>query len=146
MSRQSGETSAVRRRAELVERQIRNCTEAIASVGLWGALHGQLTSLETQHRELTEKLASAEPRAVRSRLRDTGRFVEARLKNLQSMLTGEARLVRAEIAKHVEKITLTPEGGTYIASRSWDLLGGVVVRMVPGEGSGPNVCPFALSG
>jgi hypothetical protein len=102
MSRQSCETSAVRRRAELVERQIRNCTEALASMGLSGALRGQLTSLETQDSELTEKLASAEPRAVRLQLRDTRRFVEARLKNLQSML-------------------------------------------VPGEGSGSNVCPFALS-
>jgi len=48
------------------------------------------------------------------------------------MLTGEPRLVRAEIAKHVEKITLTPEGRTYIAAGTWDLLGAVAVRMVPG--------------
>jgi hypothetical protein len=84
------ETSAVLRRAALVERQIRNCTEAIASMGLLGALRIQLTSPETQHRELTEKLANSEPRAVRLLRRDTRRFVEARLKNLQSRLTGEA--------------------------------------------------------
>jgi hypothetical protein len=101
----------VRRRVELVERQIRNCTEAIASMGLSGALRVQLTDLENQHRELTEKIDSSEPRAVRLQLRDTRRFVEARLKNLQSMLTGEARLVRAEIAKNVEKITLTRRAG-----------------------------------
>ena len=78
-------------------------------------------------------------------------FVEARLKNLRSMLTGEARFVRAEIAKHVQKITLTPEGKIYVASGTWDLLGspriacnshkseegkgdssGVAVTMVPG--------------
>jgi|SRR5207249_11317065 len=41
---------------------------------------------------------------------------------------------------------LTPEGRIYIASGTWDLLGSVAVTMVPGEGSGPNVCPFALSG
>ena len=42
------------------------------------------------------------------------------------------RLVRAEIAKHVEKIILTPEGRTYVASGTWDLLGSEAVTMVPG--------------
>jgi DNA invertase Pin-like site-specific DNA recombinase len=132
LSRQSGETSAVRRRVELIERRIRNCTEAIASMGLSNSLRAQLTDLETEHHEVTEKLAGSEPRALRLRLRDTRRFVEARLRNLQSMWTGEARLARAEIAKHVAKITLTPQGRAYIASGTWDLLGGVAVRMVPG--------------
>ena len=47
-------------------------------------------------------------------------------------LNGEGRLVRAEIAKYVEKITLTPEGRTYIASGTWDLFGDLAVTMVPG--------------
>jgi hypothetical protein len=55
------------------------------------------------------------------------------------MLTGEPRLARAEIAKHVSKIILTPEGRAYIASGTWDLLGGVAVRMVPGA----RFAPFA---
>jgi hypothetical protein len=63
-----------------------------------------------------EKLSGSEPRAVRLHLRNTRRFVEARVRNLRSMWTGEARLVRAEIAKHVAKITVTPEGRAYIAS------------------------------
>ena len=96
------------------------------------AIRVQLTDLETQHQELTEKLAALEPRAVRLQLRNTRRFVESRLRNLQSMLTGEPRLVRAEIAKHVEKIILTPEGRTYVASGTWDLLGSEAVTMVPG--------------
>ena len=79
-------------------------------------------------------------------LRDTRRFVENRVRNLQSMFNGEPRLVRAEIAKHVKKIILTPEGRVYIASGTWDLLGSVAVRMVPGEGIGPNVCLFTSSG
>jgi hypothetical protein len=132
MNRQGSETAALCRSVEEKEKEIRNCTRAISSMGLSSALRVQLTDLEMEHRELTEKLAGSEPRAVRLQLGDTRRFVEARLRNLQSMWTGEARLVRAEIAKHVEKITLTPEGRTYIASGSWDLLGGVAVRMVPG--------------
>jgi site-specific DNA recombinase len=132
LHRQSGETAAVRRRLELVERQIRNCTEAIANMGLSNSLRTQLTDLEAEHHELTQKLTSSEPRVVRLQLRDMKRFVGARLKNLQSMWMGEGRLVRAEIAKHVEKITLTPEGRIYIASGTWDLLASVAVTMVPG--------------
>jgi hypothetical protein len=39
--------------------------ETIASMGLSGALRVQLTDLETEHPELTEKLVGSEPRAVR---------------------------------------------------------------------------------
>jgi hypothetical protein len=46
------------------------------------------------------------------------------------MLTGEPRIARAEIARHVQKITLTPEGRIYIAAGTWDLLGGVAVKKV----------------
>ena len=100
-----------RRQLRVIEAKIRNCTEAIARMGWSTFLRAQLQDLESQHRELADKLAALEPRVVKSTFRDTRRFVEARLKNLQSMLTGEPRLVRAEIAKHVEKITLTPEEG-----------------------------------
>jgi hypothetical protein len=139
LSRQSGEAGSVRRRLELIERQIRNCTEAIASMGLSNSLRERLTGLETEQRELSDNLAGSEPRAVKLQLRDTRRFVETRLKSLQSLWTGEARLVRAEIAKHVEKITLTPEGRTYIASGTWDLLGSVAVTCYPGPRHHPRV-------
>jgi hypothetical protein len=54
------------------------------------------------------------------------------------------------VGKHVQKITLTPEGRAFIASGSWDLLGegGVAVTMVPGTGS-YHACilfQFAFSG
>lgn len=47
----------------------------------------------------------------------------ARLKELRLVLNSQPRIAQAEIAKHVEKITLTPEGRTYIASGTWNVLG-----------------------
>jgi hypothetical protein len=123
MNRGSGEASAMRRRGHAIAGQIHHCTEAMAKMGLSNALRSRLTDLKAEHRELSEKLASFEPRAIKLGLRDSRRFVETRLRNLHAMLTGEARLVRAEIAKHVQKITLTPDGRTYTASGRWDLLG-----------------------
>ena len=36
---------------------------------------------------------------------------------------GEPAVVSAEVAKHVQKISLTPEGRFYVAPGSWYLLG-----------------------
>jgi hypothetical protein len=136
VNRQSSGTGVVRKQLQKIEAEIRNCTRAIASDGLSSFLRTRLASesaeLETQHRDLTEKLAASEPRTIKLRFRDTRRFVETRLQDLQSMFDGEPRLVRAEIARHVQKITLKPVGKGYIASGVWDWLGGVAVRMVPG--------------
>ena len=82
-------------------------------MGLSPFLRAQLQELEAEHGDLKEKLASLEPLKLRLRLRDTRKFVEGRLANLESMLTGEPRIARAEIAKHVQRITLTPEPDLY---------------------------------
>ncbi len=66
------------------------------------------------------------------------RFVESRIGDLRALFGAEAVTIRAELAKHVKKITLKPEGRTYVAAGTWDLLG-AAAWMVPGEGSGPNV-------
>jgi hypothetical protein len=134
LDRRRHEAASARRRLEEIEAQIHNCTAAIASMGLSAFLGARLTQLESEHRNLAEQLANSEPRTVRTQLRDARRFVVARLRHLQSMFGGEARLVRAEIAKHVQEITLTPQGRTYIASGTWDVLGSaaVAVTMVPG--------------
>ena len=56
------------------------------------------------------QISSARPSAVRSNLRDTRRFVEVRLRNLRKLLNAEPKIARPAISKHVQKITLAPEG------------------------------------
>jgi len=87
------------------------------------SLMEKLSELEHELAGTKAKIAYCEPRAVRLRLKDARQFAEARLKELQLVLNREPRVARAEIAKHVQKITLTPEGRTYIASGTWDVLG-----------------------
>jgi len=79
--------------------------------------------LEQELADTKAKIASCEPREVRLRLKGARRFADARLKELQLVLNCEPRTARAEISKHVQKITLTPEGRTYIASGTWSVLG-----------------------
>ena len=66
---------------------------------------------------------TAEPAALGRRMRETRGFVESRLKDLRTLFSAEAVTIRAEVAKHVREITLTPKGRAYIASGTWDLLG-----------------------
>jgi hypothetical protein len=118
LNRKGDQSSLLGQRVEAIQKQIRNCTDAIAEGKRYPSLMERLGELEQELADTKAKLAYAEPRAARLRLRDTRRFVETRLEHLHSMLTGEPRIARAEIAKHVQRISLTPEGRMYIASGS----------------------------
>ena len=130
------------RRKATIEQQISNCTSAVADGQPSRSLLAKLAELERELDAVIEKMNSARPDAVRSNLRDTRRFVEVRLRELRKLLNAELRVVnavrvavaRAAISKHVQKITLAPEGRAYIASGEFDLLGvdAVAVSMVPG--------------
>ena len=134
IKRQGGQSAQYQTRVDIIQKQIRNCTYAICAGKSYPSLMERLSELEQDLADAKAKLANAEPRTIRIQLRDTRRFVEMRLRHLQSVLNGEPRLARAEIMKHVQKITMTPDllGKTYIASGNWDLLGNVAVTMVPG--------------
>jgi site-specific DNA recombinase len=129
----------------VIERRIGNLTRALADGYHSPAIMADLALLEGQLAEIRRVAAASRPEAFSRHMRDTRRFVESRLRDLRTLFASEVVTIRAEIAKHVQKITLTPEGRTYIASGTWDLLG-VAAWMVPGEGSGPNVCWFASGG
>jgi site-specific DNA recombinase len=132
-SRRSGVSDLERRKAT-IEQQISNCTEAIADGQPSRFLIAKLCELERELETVAGTIVSSQPEAVRSCIRDTRRFVEVRQRDLRKLLNSEPRIARAAIGKHVQKITLTPEGRAFIASGSWDLLGegSVAVTMVPG--------------
>jgi hypothetical protein len=43
--------------------------------------------------------------------------------DLRTIMNSDIADVRAELAKHIEKITLTPSGECYIASGTWNFGG-----------------------
>ena len=85
---------------------------------------------------------TAEPAALGRRMRETRGFVESRLKDLRTLFSAEAVTIRAEVAKHVREITLTPKGRAYIASGTWDLLGAWQHGWCRGPGT--NGAPHSL--
>ena len=75
-------------------------------------------------------------------MRDTRRFVESRLQDLGAVLNAEQRAAREAIAKHVRKIMLTPEGKTYVARETWDLLGWWQLDSMRSPGTILQLCPW----
>jgi len=104
-----------------LDRTISNLTRALAD-GYSQAITAELGQLEAQLATIRLKVEASAPGELAHEMRDIRKFVESRLSDLQSLLRAEALTVRAEIAKHVRNITLTPEGGTYIASGTWSVL------------------------
>jgi hypothetical protein len=96
---------------------------ATAEGHIFKSLLDQIGLFETELREAKVRLETMKPEVIRVRIRDTRRFVEAGLNDLQKLLNGEPRLARAELAKHIQKIVLTPQGKTYVAVGDWNLLG-----------------------
>ena len=119
----AGETGAFRKKISDLDRKIRNCTTAIAEGHAFKSLLDQISLFEKELQETKLHLENMKPEGMRVRMRDTRRFVDANLCDLRKLLNGEPRLARAELAKHIRKIVLTPEGKTYIAGGEWSLLG-----------------------
>jgi hypothetical protein len=96
----------------------------------------QLGFLEAGLQETKARLESAKPKALRIRMQDTRRFVEAKLRDLRKLMNTRPRIARAEMAKHIQKkIVLAPEEKTYVAVGDWNLL-----RVVSYDGAGGPVC------
>jgi hypothetical protein len=73
--------------------------------------------------------------ALRIRMQDTRRVVEAKLRDLQKLLNAEPRMARAEMARHIQKrIVLRPGGKTYVAVGDWNL------DVVSYGGAGGPIC------
>ena len=119
------------RQGAAIEKKISNLTAALAEGYRSPAILADLARFEAELQEIRELSAASRPEAITLRMTDMRRFVESRLTELRTLFGAEAVEIRAEISKHVQKITLTPEGRSYVASGTWDVLG-VNPWMVPG--------------
>jgi hypothetical protein len=66
------------------------------------------------------------------------------MNDIRGMLNSDQARVRAEFAKHIEKITMEPSGEHYVA-QELGIWWAVAVSMVPGDRIAPRVhYPFSL--
>ena len=73
--------------------------------------------------DITARLFAARPDSIQTKLGTIRRPVEAEMKDLRALLDSDAAVVRAEFARHIDSITMTPTGAHYVASGNWNLIG-----------------------
>ena len=117
-----GELEQMRQRREELEREIVNLTNFVAQGEFSAGLRAALVDRERQISEITGRLLEAHPDSLRTKLRNIRGFVTARMQSLRNILNSDVAHVRTELAKHIEKITLTPSGECYIASGTWNFV------------------------
>ena len=118
-----GELEQMRRRKEALESEVTNLANAIAQGDFSPALRRALADRERQIGEITTKLLEARPDSLCSKLRNIRSFVVTRMQDLRAVLNSDVGHVRAELAKHIDQITLTPTGDAYVASGTWNFVG-----------------------
>lgn len=122
-----GELERMRRRKGELEGEIGNLTEAIAKSGYKSpSVMARIAERERESSDITDGLLDARPDSVHARVKAIRNFVVSRLADLRGLLSADLSDVlalRAELSKHVERITLEPNGRIYVASGTWDLLG-----------------------
>ncbi len=123
MDNLGGELEQMQRRKEELEREIVNLTNFVAQGECSPGLRAALVDRERQISVITARLLDAHPDSLRAKLRNIRGFVTARMRNLRTIMNSDIAQVRAELAKHIEKITLTPSGECYIASGTWNFVG-----------------------
>jgi site-specific DNA recombinase len=118
-----GELEQMRRRKGELEREIANLTDAIAQGDFSPALRAALVAREREIGDITAKLLESKPESLRGKLHDIRSFVVEHMRDVREIVNSDTVQTRAVFAKHIEKITLKPNGEHYLASGTWDFVG-----------------------
>jgi hypothetical protein len=111
------------RRKQELEREIGNLANFVAQGDCSPGLRAALVDREREIGEITERLLEARPDSLETKLRNIRALVESRMKDIRGMLNSEPARARVEFAKHIEKITMEPNGEHYVLSGTWHLVG-----------------------
>jgi site-specific DNA recombinase len=118
-----GEMDRMKKRKEQLEIETARLADGLAR-GLYSVtVMAEISRREREISEISDRLLSSKPDSVRSRIKKLREVVLSRMRDLRQYLTGGAATARAWLTKHVDKIVMQPDGGIYVASGKWDLLG-----------------------
>jgi hypothetical protein len=104
-------------------REIANLTDVVGQGDFSPALRAALVAREREISEITAKLLESKPDSLRIKIRDIRSFVDSQMRGIRAIVNSDTTQTRAIFAKHIEKITLTPNGEHYLASGTWDFVG-----------------------
>jgi hypothetical protein len=134
----SDDLAAMRRRKEVLEKEIQRFAAAIAHGGPLDSLVQELATREAELKGITVRLLSSSATSIDGRLREIRQFVEKAISDLRGLLNQDAALAKRELHNHLSEIRRTPTEDRkewhYVAEGNWNLLG-----------TGPNAPVFVLA-
>jgi hypothetical protein len=120
-------------------REVANLAHAVAQGDFSPALRVALADREREIAEITAKVLESRPDSLRVKLRNLRSFVVLHMREIRTIVNSDPAKTRAMFAKHIERITLTPSGEHYVASRTWNFVGRGSI-----SGAGARIAPFSL--
>ncbi|HXJ47192.1 MAG TPA: recombinase family protein, partial [Candidatus Dormibacteraeota bacterium] len=123
----SGDLGEMRQRKARLEAEIRRLVSAVAETGHSKSILEEIGRKETELHSISDRLFSATPESVESRVAEIRTYVKNGLRDLRDLLRKDTALARTELLKHSGEITMIPHHASaqrfYIAEGKWDLLG-----------------------
>jgi hypothetical protein len=123
----SDDLTGLRQRKTRLEAELRRLVSAVAASGHSKSLMEEIGRREAEVQSITDRLLSATPESIESRVGEIRSFVANSLKDLRDLLRKDMALARTELLKHSSEITMTPHRDParrfYVADGKWDLLG-----------------------
>jgi site-specific DNA recombinase len=123
----SGDLAEMRQRKARLEAELRRLVSAVSESGHFKSLLEEIGRKEAELQGIVDRLLSATPASIESRVDEIRKFVTSGLSDLRGLLRKDTALARTELLKHSSEITMTPRlepaHRFYVADGSWDLLG-----------------------
>ena len=121
-----------KRKAEL-EAEVQRLTAGLASGIHSPSVMSEIAKREREVSEISDRLLSSRPESIRSRIKKLRERALERMRDVRAVLNSDVRTAKTYLARHVEKIVMEPDGKTYVASGSWNLLGDIRWECAEGQ-------------
>jgi site-specific DNA recombinase len=123
-----GEMDAMRKRKAVLETEIGNLSRVLASGMDSPSLRAGITEREKEISGLVEKITGKGKGSVQKQIVGLRKFVREGVMDIREALAGKhgkPAIVRQELFRHIDAITLLPEGEEIRYKGSWKLLGDI---------------------
>ncbi|MGH9715633.1 MAG: recombinase family protein [Candidatus Acidiferrales bacterium] len=117
---------AMQERKAALEAELHNLTRAVASGMDSPSIRAAIGEREREISALVEKTTGREKGSVHRRVQDLRKFVRESVAQVRELIAGQhgnPSIVRAELGRHVDAITLLPDGETIRYKGNWKVLG-----------------------
>ena len=121
-----GEMDDMRKRKAVLESELRNLSRVVADGLDSASIRAAITEREAELSKITATTLGRKKSSVQEQVAGLRRFVRDGLGDIRQLLTGKhsnTLSVRQELARHIDSITLMPDGDGIRYKGEWKLLG-----------------------